>query len=39
VVEKVQHELPHEETLLRLGDLFKGFGDGARARPPRRRKR
>ena len=28
VVEKVQHELPHEETLLRLADLFKVFGDG-----------
>ena len=27
VVEKVQHELPQEETLLRLADLFKVFGD------------
>ena len=26
VVEKVQHELPQEETLLRLADLFKVFG-------------
>lgn len=34
VVEKMQHELPHEETLLRLADLFKVFGDGtARAHP------
>ena len=32
VVEKVQHELPHEETLLRLADLFKVFGDGTRVR-------
>ena len=30
VVEKVQHELPHEETLLRLADLFKVFGDSTR---------
>ena len=27
VVEKVQHELPQEETLLRLADLFKVFGE------------
>ena len=32
VVEKVQHELPQEETLLRLADLFKVFGDGTRVR-------
>ena len=32
VGEKVQHELPQEETLLRLADLFKVFGDGTRVR-------
>lgn len=32
LVAKVQHELPKEETLLRLADLFKVFGDGTRVR-------
>ena len=32
VVEKVQKNLPDMETLLRLAELFKTFGDGTRVR-------
>lgn len=32
VVQQVQQELPQEETLLRLAELFKVFGDGTRVR-------
>ncbi len=32
VVAKVQRELPGEESLLRLAELFKVFGDGTRVR-------
>lgn len=32
VVEQVQANLPEEEKLLRLADLFKVFGDGTRIR-------
>lgn len=31
-VEKVQKELPQDETLLRVAELFKVFGDGTRVR-------
>ncbi len=32
VVERVRRELPEEERLLRLAELFKVFGDGTRIR-------
>ncbi len=32
VVEKVQQEMPDENRLMRLADLFKVFGDGTRIR-------
>lgn len=32
IIEEVRQQMPSEETLMRLADLFKVFGDGTRIR-------